>query len=1153
MPEILRDPHRMLCAGVDLVHPVDRMPEGAFPYLLNMRVVQESRLEMRPGYTLYDKITPAGYIHSFRRLNDPGLIYAPMGYTNIVGIGTNLYSGVQGSLNAIQSGFSGNPLSLITFRPQNSPDSWMYVYDSSQSIKVRPDGLVQDVGAAPTGPPAVTYGQPEEATVYELRSMSVGGWHAYGAASSPTAQDRTNTGAPTIQNILYDSGTTGWCCICPTSSVPFDWAGIRMRIVLQSGSELVAVRELHPAITTTTIQAIQYDAGTTGPCSIVLTGSPANLARNSLLKIGTEVIKVQAVVLSPDGITYSVRCTTTLHHANGAGVNGLLSWYVYTIGNHVVSETITSLYVAFSQSASGTGNAGLLLTENAATSAQNNRPISTANDYFHFSIFLQNPQFVTSITLLVDIDPGTTSVGSGGNAFTNNFWTWTIPAAEIIEPDQQGSLGDAWFDFVMPISTGTQVGNDRTLNFSDVMAVGVQVISTGACAWGFGSWYFFGTYGPFVQPNSPTGLLYQSVVRDSTTGTASVPSPTQRYDVFPLNEAVIVTPQAPPVSGFNLIDIYRQGNTLTSPTYDGTVPYNSGAPQSFKDIQSDTTIQANPGPDLSLLQPWPILQPAWSGTVNVVGTTVEWVSGDQFDMNLVQDSVITINGTAYLTYGQPASIFELMITSSAGVQNGVPYQINSPTLANQSLPYAFGPLEGPFAPVIFALGDPLNAGTLYYSNSANADGASDQNTLEICAPSEPLISGETWNGICIVGSHDNLFVVRYSYLTTIGIESSGPVVYQFQRIPANSGMWCRWGCVRGADGVYYIGQDGIYRATDQGAVNISDEMLYPLFPHEGQPASPTNQYQPVDMTQETTMRLTRTDQDIKFWYTDILGASMCMQYEYLKKRWFAHSYGDQISLDYLIEEGETQPNRLEILSMTKTSGNIYVSGGNDDNGVTITGIWRTPSFDQGDERLQKLYVDTINDFDQLSVTPTNVNIQFGYNNNSILGPLLMLAVVGVRQQYIENISSLANLSLYTNICANYATTGGPGGPRQYAFEYAGYSQPYLSTFMVTQFIILGLSGWKHHRRLYPALISNSAVLFTVMTQDGRTYGPISIPSTGGQFKIVPIMLPQTIKDLAFAYQLDGQGQSFVLFRDAFTIETKEWLQPEFVKLAVFDS
>jgi hypothetical protein len=114
-------------------------------------------------------------------------------------------------------------------------------------------------------------------------------------------------------------------------------------------------------------------------------------------------------------------------------------------------------------------------------------------------------------------------------------------------------------------------------------------------------------------------------------------------------------------------------------------------------------------------------------------------------------------------------------------------------------------------------------------------------------------------------------------------------------------------------------------------------------------------------------------------------------------------------------------------------------------------------------------------------------------------------------------------------------------------------QPYLSTFFVTQYINLSFPGWKHMRRMYPALISNAPVLLTIQTQDGRVFGPYTIPSTGGQYRQLPQMLNRNIKDLAFAFQLDGQGTPFAIFMSDFVIEIKEWSEETFIKLAVLKS
>jgi hypothetical protein len=853
MPDILRQNVRFECNGIDLVHPIDRQPGGCYPYLSNVRVTQEGRLESRPGYSAVGGVASGTKkLHSIRRLNDTSLAYAAVGYTYVAGNDTTLLAGIESALTQIDTGYSGNPLSLLTFRPDQSPVAWMYVYDANKMVKVRPDGAIRSIGVVPpTTAPTIEYGQPAWANVAD--GQSIVGWAFTGAVSAMSTFDRTNAGAFTISSVLYNSGTTGWCCLTPSAGNYF-WAGEWMTIILSGGPETVIVREIHPAITATTIQSITYDSGTTGACSIVLTGNPPGLDRNSVIRIaGAENCRVLEVNLSPDGTTYAIRCVTTGARAATNAVTGIVSWYTYTTGTHAAGETITCTATLASMPSAGTGT--IQVKSVFALANPLNRAISITDDYLHVSVFLQNPQNVAKLTLLVDVDAST----AAGTPFTGNFWAWDIPGSTF---QATSSTGNTWTDVVIPLSQGVRHGGDMTRSLATIQAIGLQMTTTGACAWGYDDWYMFGTYAPNVPTNDPAGIIYQSRFRDRSTGAASIPGPATRYALFPQREQILVTAPTTAATGIDQIDIYREGGAVASFVYVGSVTNNNVTPNVFSDAQSDTSVAGSPAPDLTLIQPWPTVGLDWLGTVNVSGTSVTWVSGSQFSTLLIAASIITINGVAYQTFGNPRSATFLELTTSAGAQTGVAFTVAGPTLAGQALPYAFGPLEGPYNPVIFSLGDPINAGTIYFTNTANADAANDQNSLELCPPGEPLISGETWNGIAIAGSRDNVYLIRYGFQT---------VPYQFSRLPAASGMWSRWACARGPDGIYYLGRDGIYKASDSGVESVTDALLYPLFPHDGQAAVTVNGMVPVDMTQTSRLRLRAADDDLYFDYLDTGG------------------------------------------------------------------------------------------------------------------------------------------------------------------------------------------------------------------------------------------------------------------------------------------
>jgi hypothetical protein len=370
--------------------------------------------------------------------------------------------------------------------------------------------------------------------------------------------------------------------------------------------------------------------------------------------------------------------------------------------------------------------------------------------------------------------------------------------------------------------------------------------------------------------------------------------------------------------------------------------------------------------------------------------------------------------------------------------------------------------------------------------------------------------------------------------------------------------------------VAFLGRDGIYVATDGQSVNITDEKLYPMFQHDGAPAIPVvrggETIYPVDMTQPKYLRMSYCDECLRFSYVDTNGTFHTLRYEIYKKRWFLDTYADPVLLNYLVEATSNLPTdgilygwlalapgqldypyglTQEILQLAKDNG-VMLSGGNTDNGMAIASIVLTPSLDGGDERVQKLYVDVMNQADGVGT----VQFVLGYDNATSFSPALLFSPLGVLNQFLSSISTIGGLKVYRNICAKYTWTGGPSGPRLYAWEPSGYLQPYLLQKLTTQFLSLSFPGWKHMRRMYPALASTAPSLFTIVTQDGRTFGPYTIPSTGGQYRILPQMLDQNLKDLAFQFQLDGQGSNVALFSDDWVIETKEWNEDTYIRLAV---
>src|SRR6185312_12312155 len=125
------------------------------------------------------------------------------------------------------------------------------------------------------------------------------------------------------------------------------------------------------------------------------------------------------------------------------------------------------------------------------------------------------------------------------------------------------------------------------------------------------------------------------------------------------------------------------GGALTTWTYLGTGTNTSAL---YFDDQADATIVGGQTIDFTRFQPWPTVGLPASGTCNVAGTAVQWVSGTAFNVNWAPGSIIVVNGIATSLYAPPSSTTFLQINDTVGSGSGVPFYLPQPTLVGQTLP-----------------------------------------------------------------------------------------------------------------------------------------------------------------------------------------------------------------------------------------------------------------------------------------------------------------------------------------------------------------------------------------------------------------------------------------------------------------------------------
>ena len=139
MPQFQRKSIPFICRGMNLTGAPEDVPDGQFRLLYNVRYYNEGLIDSRPGVNAIGTVPGGNYIHSgFALLDlDPN---STGGNLRILGADTGLYSTAltmaPGAPSFIEGGFSGNPLSMVPFRPEGSPVSWLYVADSAKMRKV---------------------------------------------------------------------------------------------------------------------------------------------------------------------------------------------------------------------------------------------------------------------------------------------------------------------------------------------------------------------------------------------------------------------------------------------------------------------------------------------------------------------------------------------------------------------------------------------------------------------------------------------------------------------------------------------------------------------------------------------------------------------------------------------------------------------------------------------------------------------------------------------------------------------------------------------------------------------------------------------------------------------------------------------------------
>jgi hypothetical protein len=1012
----------MLSLGMDLNRPADLLAPGKYPFLKNVHSYQEGRLETR-GPVSALTLTPSSpdtEIKSSVRVND----YVQTNFTRFLKIGSDLYYG-DTSYTHLDSGYSPLPFSPVAYRPDQSARVWAYLGDPTKMRKANTSGDNYQIGVAPPITiPTAALGTPlyTAPTIFDAATS----WTVGGDAGAVTLAARL-TGV-TIGAILYDTGTSGWACIAPTGGNYQDIT-VGMRLVI-AGAEACTVEESFKIFDTgsNTIAQILYDSGTSGLCTIQPTAALTGIRRNAMIKLGgSEYVRVISVTNAQNGIS-SFRCSTT---GTFAATNALAppasgSIRVFTTGTRAATNTLAgnilqstltfstgAAYLAYNQGASGFNLSNI-----------SNHPLGP-DDYMHLGLMVDKPQNITEIKLILDVDSNTSGSFNANDGNQNAYYksfrpndlanvinqgvtsdtarsaaitlqqqndiltalaTNQNPASPFgagqdstpadvpsdqqsvpplptaISPSSQLALGQSQYtEFTWKLAELVRIGSAQAIALSNVRAIQIRITFIADCVITYSNLWVGGGYGPDTA-NNLTPIIYRYRYRGSATGAHSRPGPAMRSGIITNRQQVNLTAVASTDPQVDKIDWERLGGNNLTWNYLGTSPNSS---PTFVDEQLSAAIVVNPPLAVDAFQPFPLSDKPRVLTVTVAGTAILRTGGDAVNSAWTRGTAVIINGQYTTLYAAPVGSL-MQVADSVGSGTGLTMEIPEPILDGQPLPYIWGPFEDR----VFACGNVLDVGSVYFTEFGDPDSAPDTNRVEVCSPSEVLVHGTVYDGRSYVWSDTRMFALVPSF--------NAASKYNVVPVPNAKGLWAPYALTTGPR-IWFLANDGIYE-TDGGSIAKISMDLDPIFPNGDRAGYAVNGLYPVKMLKDsgseiTYLRLTYHNGELFFDYHDCHDDPQTLCYDIATKAWYYYKYFENATTPTKVVFHTSETSFVDSDAQTQLVvgtdiGKLYKCDGNGSGVEAIKCLIRTPTLDVGDSRAKKIYGDIVYDMDTNGVLVT---------------------------------------------------------------------------------------------------------------------------------------------------------------------------------------
>lgn len=989
-----RDPNgqRFEMSGLNTVLPLDALGDK-YAYLANVRAYLKGRIVGRSTQDVA-LLTLPDRVHSLRRLNDSTPLGPASGYSYIAGAGTSLLCNAA----VVASGLSGNALALVPFRPNSSPQPWMYVADSNAMYKVRSDGLTYKMGIR----------EPQNApTVGSTTSTTSGNVTVLG-----TARPWSNVSG---LNPTFNYGDTGNGSGPVVISTPVPGATLALTLT-----------------GTATVNGAVHAPGDAGPSG---TSNPGHFATAPVATVlaawtdanGNVIAGTGAGVVSVGaGATLTVPATASQLQvgvdgtANGFSANSGSFSLAYTLVTSAVAKVVSilgSVTAYYWGDSPHTGGVATYLWRNAGDTAGSgpSRDISTASG------FTTNNSLIFDSTPSSPATPMTWSVLDQTGAVTGSqvvfepalesqgyqdfnmcvvanlfvpaamSYTFTITSKDNVlwgignnaTWPNQGNITGAAGQTMTVVSKCPLLPSPAINSTGAATSITVTVTFPGPGVYpiemDYDYWYHSGrtlvvqcngaTIPPLTQA-AKEGVAYRYRYRSSKTGAKSNPSPPSPAQTVPAISNTITPGEYSTDPQADKVDYFRMDKNLDDFTYVGTGP-NTNPPTAFSDQADDTEVASNPQLEYDNYEPFPSIDLPRGGVVNVIGGVVQWVGGDQFNLRWLGGTIVNIGGVAYTLLNRPSSATTM---AAVDVPDGsaLVYEIAEPILAGQPLASMWGDTDN--TAYVFACGDKLRPGTLYWCKGNDLDSAPDTNQQDVTSPSEPLVNGTMTGGIGMVFSAENGWMIYPNFSSALAT-ATGTTGSAFNviRSSVTRGLFIRpCICNNGSGSFFYRSKDGIEMSSGGGQQqSLTDVDLYNLFPHEGSVPVPITRAgyttYPPDDTQPERQRLSFAAGYLYYDYQDSSGTPRTLVLDVAGGGWVVDTYQYPAIL-HVKQEGA---NGVLTCNADGSVRALTGSGAEQVNCVVLT-----PAMNSGDARAAKTFGDI---FLRATVMGSPVQVAAYYN------------------------------------------------------------------------------------------------------------------------------------------------------------------------------